>query len=92
MAEIPDFVGTVQQQVLSAVEQGQQLAVGAVSAWSDVVSHALPSAPKLPANAALPELRKQVDAGFDFAESLLGSQREFTTKVLDALAEKPAGK
>jgi hypothetical protein len=87
MAEITDLVGTVQQQVLNAVEQSQQLAVGAVSAWSDAVTKALPATPKLPANAALPELRKQVDAGFDFAESLLGSQREFAAKVLDALAE-----
>jgi hypothetical protein len=92
MAEIPDFVGTVQQQVLTVVEQGQQLAVGAVSAWTDAFARALPASPKLPANPAVPELRKQVEASFDFAESLLGSQREFTAKVLDALVATPAGK
>ena len=87
MADFSDLLGTVQQQVLSVVEQGQQLAVGAVSAWGDVVTKSLPGTPKLPAVVTLPEVRKQVEASFDFAEQVLGSQREFTAKVFDALAE-----
>jgi len=90
MPDFSDLFGTVQQQVLSVVEQGQQLAVGAVGAWSEVVAKALPAAPKLPAGVTIPELRKQVEASFDFAEQVLGSQREFTAKVFDALAEPAA--
>jgi hypothetical protein len=91
MSEFSEVLGSVQQQVLSVVEQSQHLAVGAVSAWGDVVAKALPGPAKLPPGVVLPELKKQFEAGFDFAEQLLGTQRELTAKVLDRLIDSPAG-
>ena len=75
-----------QEQVVSSLQQGQQLLRDAAQTWVDVFS-ALPlmDLPRIPGLADVPDMQAVTNFAFDIAGDLLSTQREFAlelTKVL----------
>jgi hypothetical protein len=68
----------------------QELALSGISAWTDLAGKAfpVPAFESLPFATAVPEAREVVDASFAFIEELLAVQKDFSVKLLDAVAPK----
>jgi hypothetical protein len=84
--EIPEFVQTVREQLLSAVKQGQQVSIDAAQAWVKALS-ALPTPdlPTIPGVPNFPGAKAVSKFSFDVASDLLNSQRDFALKLVDVL-------
>jgi hypothetical protein len=78
----------IQEAVLSSIKQGQELTLTSIGAWTDLAGKAfpLPAFETLPFATMMPEARELVDAGFGFATELLAVQKDFSEKLLDAVA------
>jgi hypothetical protein len=80
--------------VIAGVKQGQEVAFSGISLWVDFAGKAftLPELEALPFVDQLPDPKAVVESGFGFAEELLGTQKDFALKVVDAItpAKKPA--
>jgi len=84
--EIPEFVQTVREQLLSAVKQGQQVSIDAAQAWVKAVSVLpTPDLPTIPGVPAFPGAKAVSKFSFDVASDLLNSQRDFALKLVDVL-------
>ena len=81
--EIPDIAQKVREQLLSAVQQGQQLTVDAAQGWVKAVS-VLPT-PDLPTIPGVPSVKAATTFTFDLAADLLNAQRDFAVKLTGAL-------
>jgi hypothetical protein len=78
----------IQDQVLDAIKQSQDVVLQAVSSWSESVAKlapTLPDMPKLPMADALPKPSELSDQYFEFAQQLLTSQQEFVERLIAAL-------
>ena len=84
--EIPDIAQKIREQLLSTVQQGQQLSIDGAQSWVKAVS-ALPSLdmPKIPGLPAMPDLEAATRYTFDVAADLLNAQREFAIQLTHAL-------
>jgi hypothetical protein len=74
-----------QEQVLKAVEAIQATVLDSAKAWADIVEKAIPvDLPKfdIPGADKLPTPEQALSFGFDFAQKLLNSQREFASKLV----------
>jgi hypothetical protein len=80
----------LQDAVVTSIKQGQELALSGISAWADLAGKAfpVPAFESLPFATAVPEAREVVDASFAFIEELLAVQKDFSVKLLDAVAPK----
>ena len=80
----------LQDAVVTSIKQGQELALSGISAWTDLAGKAfpVPAFESLPFATAVPEAREVVDASFAFIEELLAVQKDFSVKLLDAVAPK----
>ena len=80
--------------VIAGVKQGQEVAFSGISLWIDFAGKAftMPELESLPFVDQLPDPKAVVESGFGFAEELLGTQKDFALKVVDAMtpAKKPA--
>ena len=80
--------------ILAGVKQSQELAFSGISLWIDFAGKAftLPELDSLPFVDQLPSPKDVVESSFGFAEELLGTQKDFALKVVDAItpAKKPA--
>jgi hypothetical protein len=80
--------------VIAGVKQGQEVAFTGISLWIDFAGKAftLPELESLPFVDQLPDPKSVVESSFGFAEELLGTQKDFALKVVDAMtpAKKPA--
>jgi hypothetical protein len=79
-----------QDAVVTSIKQSQKLALDGVTAWADLAGKAFKSAPafnSLPVVDFVPDARELVDASFGLAEELLAVQKEFSTKLFDAVAK-----
>jgi hypothetical protein len=74
--------------VLAGVRQGQELAFSGISMWMDVAgkTFTLPELETIPFVEQLPSPKAMIESGFGFAEELLGIQKDFALKVVDAVA------
>ena len=76
--------------IVTGVKQTQELALSGVSLWADVASKAFNAAPFEAPNfkdlAAKP--RDLLVSGFDLAEEILASQKDFALKLVDSVAAK----
>jgi len=82
-----DYAQTAQETTLKTIRQGQQAIVEGVRAWASAAEKAIPETPALPAVPyadQLPSPQDIVQTGFEFAEQLLKSQRQFAEGILDA--------
>jgi hypothetical protein len=73
--------------VIAGVKQGQEVAFSGISLWMEFAGKAftLPELETLPFVDQLPDPKVVVASGFGFAEELLGTQKDFALKVLEAM-------
>jgi hypothetical protein len=73
--------------IIAGVKQGQEVAFSGISLWIDIAGKAftLPELDALPFVDQLPDPKAVVESSFGFAEELLGTQKDFALKVLDAV-------
>jgi hypothetical protein len=80
--------------VIAGVKQGQEVAFSGITLWMDFAGKAfsLPELEALPFVEQLPNPKSVVESSFGFAEELLGTQKDFALKVVEAMtpAKKPA--
>lgn len=76
--------------VIAGVKQGQELAFSGISLWIDFAGKAftMPELEALPFVDQLPSPKSVVESSFGFAEELLGTQKDFAIKVVEAVAPK----
>jgi len=76
--------------VIAGVKQGQELAFSGISLWIDFAGKAftMPELEALPFVDQLPSPKAVVESTFGFAEELLGTQKDFAIKVVEAVAPK----
>jgi hypothetical protein len=82
VATTTDYVTNLQDQFLENVRRSQQAVVDAIGVWAESVEKAVPDASARTAGGRLPRADEIVDNTFDFAEKLLGAQRQFAKSVL----------
>ena len=84
----------LQDQILSMVRKGQEIALDAIKTMVDTVQTITPKIPAvdLPFAEKLPKPHDVVAGGYDFAEKLLTSQRKFADEVVKATAPLMPGK
>jgi len=84
--EIPVLAQKFREQLVSAVQQGQQLSIDAAQTWVKAVSvFPVIDLPKIPGIPALPGLEAATKYTFDVAADLLNAQREFALQLTSAL-------
>ena len=78
--------------VIAGVKQSQEVAFSGISLWIDFAGKAftLPELDSLPFVDQLPSPKDVVESSFGFAEELLGTQKDFAIKVVDAVTPKKA--
>ena len=84
--EMPALAQKFREQLVSAVQQGQQLSINAAQTWVKAVS-VLPvmDLPKIPGIPAMPGMEAATKYTFDVAADLLNAQREFALQLTNAL-------
>jgi hypothetical protein len=84
--ELPALAQKSREQLLSTLQQGQQLSVDAAQAWVKVVSK-LPTVdlPKVPGLPSLPSLEAATKYTFDVATDLLNAQRDYALQLSSTL-------
>jgi hypothetical protein len=80
--EVPALAKKVREQLVSTVQQSQQLSVDAAQTWVKAAS-ALPTIDlaKVPGIPAVPDLQAATKYTFDVAADLLGAQREYALQL-----------
>ena len=88
MASASTVTQDLQDAFLSAVREGQEIALGAVKTWVETIQTYTPAVPSIPMPLIdqLPKPHQIVDGGYEFVEKLLASQRKFTVEALKAAA------
>jgi hypothetical protein len=73
--------------IIAGVKQGQEVAFSGISLWIDIAGKAftLPELESLPFVDQLPNPKAVVESSFGFAEELLGTQKDFALKVVEAM-------
>ena len=86
VAQIPALAQKSREQLVSNLQQGQQLSIDAAQNWVKAVS-ALPTLdlPKVPGVPAVPDLEAATKYTFDVASDLLNAQREFALQLTNTL-------
>lgn len=85
--EVPDLATKIREQVLSGIQQGQQLSIAAARTWVKAVSTIpFPELPEIPGLASVPGVEAATSFTFDVAADLLKSQRDFALQLADVLA------
>jgi hypothetical protein len=87
--EMPAFAKSFREQLVSTVQQSQQLSVDAAQTWVKAVSvlpvHHLAQLPKVPGFRSMPNLETATKYTFDVAAELLNAQREYALQLTSAL-------
>src|SRR5256885_338467 len=83
----------LQDQFLSIVRKGQEIALDAIKSRVDTVQTITPKIPTvdMPFADKLPKPAEVVASAYDFAEQLLASQRKFAEEVLKATSALTPG-
>jgi hypothetical protein len=74
-----------QEQILTAIKQGQEIALQSVEAWATTLAP-LAKAAQASAPVALPSAGDLVANSFGFAEKIVASQKAFAEKIVAATA------
>src|SRR5258708_38469257 len=94
MPEIRNVGQEVQAEILKPARKGQEAVVGAIKTWTGTVRSItpplkelrLPFGDRLPFADPLPKPEEVAGNAYDFAQTLLASQRKFAESVLHAAA------
>ena len=78
----------LQEEFLNAVRKSEETVVDAIKTWVETVQSIAPKIPvvDVPFADKLPKPQDVVARGYDFAEKLLSSQRQFADEVVKATA------
>ena len=91
-----DLQKSYQDQILSVIEQSQNIAVESVAAWAKAAQPLTKAVPAAPASALAPTAKELVESSFGFATRLLDAQHSYWTAVLaaaePAMPKTPAAK
>jgi len=80
--EVPELAQKIREQLVSTVQQGQQLSVDAAQSWVKAVSVLpIPELPTVPGLPSLPGVEAATKFTFDVAADLLTAQREFALQL-----------
>jgi hypothetical protein len=86
MSSTTEYTAQAQDQVFSAIRQGQDVVVKAVESWANAVGK-LPAPPvTVPFAEEIPSADEIVDTTFGFAQKLLDAQQEFARNLIKAAA------
>jgi hypothetical protein len=90
--EMPDLAVKLSEQLVSTVQQGQQLYVDAAQTWVKAVSVLpLPNLAQIPGVPAVPGVQAATTYTFGLAAELLNAQRDFALQLANLLSpEKSA--
>ncbi len=93
MASTSTLTKDLQDQFLSTVRKGQEVALDAIKTMVDTVQTITPKLPvSVPFADKLPKPHDVVANSYDFAEEFLASQRKFADEVVKATAPLMPGK
>jgi hypothetical protein len=86
VTEIPALAQKSREQLVSSLQQGQQLSIDAAQSWVKAVS-ALPvmDLPTIPGIPAMPDMEAATKYTFDVAADLLNAQRVFALQLTNTL-------
>ena len=78
--------------VIAGVKQGQEVAFNGITMWMEFAGKAftMPELDSVPFVDQLPSAKAVIESSFGFAEELLGTQKDFAIKVVDAVTPKKA--
>ena len=80
--EMSDLAHKIREQVVSTVQQGQQLSVDAAQTWVKAVSVLpVPDLTAIPGVPAMPSMEAATKYSFDLASDLLNAQRDFALQL-----------
>jgi 3-methyladenine DNA glycosylase AlkC len=91
-ATATEMISAWEDQVLETVRQSQDAVVKPVRLWAEASKNlipelpSLPSLPSLPFSDQIPTLAELVERYFQYADKLLGAQKEYIGAVLEAAA------
>jgi len=85
--EMPELAQKIREQLMSTVQQGQQMSLDAAQTWVKAVS-VLPVAdlPTVPGIPSMPDVEATTKYTFDIASDLLNAQRDFALQMANVLA------
>jgi hypothetical protein len=82
--ETPEIAQKIREQLLSTLQQGQQLSVDAAQTWVKAVSVLpVPDLPKIPGVPAVPSIEAATTFAFDVAADLLNAQRAYALQLVN---------
>ena len=85
--EIPELAQKIREQLVSTVQQGQQMSIDAAQTWVKAVSVLpVPDLPAIPGVHAIPGVEAVTKYTFDVAADLLAAQRDFALQLASVLA------
>ena len=86
VTEIPALAQKSREQLISTVQQGQQLGIDAAQTWAEAVS-VLPvmDLPTIPGFPDMPGAEAATKYTFDLAADLLNAQRDFVLQLTNVL-------
>jgi hypothetical protein len=84
--EMPELAEKIREQLVSTIQQGQQLTINAIETWVKAVSVLpMPELPTVPGVPSMPGMQAATKFTFDVASDLLNSQRDFALQLEKAL-------
>jgi hypothetical protein len=84
--EVPELAQKIREQLVSTVQQGQQMSVDAAQTWVKAVSVLpIPDLPSVPGLPSIPGVEAATKFTFDLAADLLKAQREFALQLTSVL-------
>jgi hypothetical protein len=84
--EMPDLAVKIREQILSTVQQGQQMSVDAAQTWVKAASVLpVPNLSAVPGVPAMPSMQAATKYTFDLAADLLDAQRDFALQLAKVL-------
>jgi hypothetical protein len=84
--EMPDLAKKIREQLVSSVQQGQQLSIDAAQNWVKAVSVLpIPELPAIPGVPTIPGVEAVTTFTFDVAADLLNAQRDFALQLTSLL-------
>ena len=86
---MPSTQTEIQDQFLSVVTKGQEIALEAIKTMVDTIQSVTPKIPNvdIPFADQLPKPQEVVASGYEFAEKLLSSQRKFADEIVKTTAQ-----
>jgi hypothetical protein len=84
--EIPELAQKIREQLVSTIQQGQQLSIDATQTWVKAVSVLpIPDLPTVPGVPAVPGVEAATKFTFDVVADLLNTQRDFALQLANVL-------